>query len=356
MDLLSASGLTTAAGAGVVAGLVLLVRGMSDYRSLLRVSGTGTSTIGSLAAGEVRVSGTVVAAELTLVSLLQSTPCVYYRSTVRSAGESSSRGAGLTEERSVGFAVRDASGTIRVFPRDARFDAPVRFEGETGLMGDEPPGLEIRTEGATRATDVDADAAAAALLQVHDPAPWTLRVGLPDGSGGRRSYRETRLEPGDPVTVLGRALPFSDLVDPAGADLGVGSGPSADDPEVAADLAAARAAGTLADDPEAAWGNAAIPGFGIGRPVTPPVIDPEANPLPLATAADAARAERTFAIAPEALVLAASDEVPLLIAFGIPSDVVGRRQTGFVVGLLGAILAIASAMVLAVNVGGGLAR
>ena len=50
-------------------------------------------------------------------------------------------------------------------------------------------------------------------------------------------------------------------------------------------------------------------------------------------------------IAPEALVLAASDEVPLLIAYGIPGAVVERGQTQFMVGLLGAILAIASAMV-----------
>ena len=355
MDLLSASGLTPVSAVGVVAGLVLLVRGMNDYRSLLRVADTSTSTIGSLAAGEVRVSGTIVAAELVLVSLLQSKPCVYYRSTIRSAGGGSPAGPGATEERSVGFQVRDSSGTIRVFTRDARFDAPVRFDGETGLMGDEPPGLEIRTEGATQTTELDRDTAAAALLQVHDPDAWTLRAGLPDG-GGRRAYRETRLEPGDPVTVLGRALPFSDLSDPAGADLGSGSSPGADDPEVAADLAEARAAGTLADDPAAAWGNAAIPGFGIGRPATPPVIDPEADPLPLAAPEAAARADRTFTIAPEALVLAASDEVPLLIAFGIPGDVVGRRQTGFVIGLLGAILAIASAMVFAVNVGGGLAR
>jgi hypothetical protein len=222
-------------------------------------------------------------------------------------------------------------------------------------MGDEPPGLEIRTEGATRTTEVDREAAAAALVTVHEPDTWTFRAGLPDG-GGRRAYRETRLEPGDPVTILGRALPFSDLSDPAGADLGVGSTPGADDPEVAADLAAARAAGTIADDPTAAWGNAAIPGFGIGRPVTPPHIDPEANPLPLATPEAAAHAERTFTIAPEALVLAASDEVRLLIAFGVPGEVVGRRQSGFVIGLLGAILAIASAMVFAVSLGGGLAR
>ena len=129
------------------------------------------------------------------------------------------------------------------------------------------------------------------------------------------------------------------------------SGPrsAADDPEVAADLAEARASGTLARRPGDAWGNAAIPGFGIGRPVVEPLIDPAANALPLAAAEEAAKARRTFEIAPETLVIAASDEVPLLIAHGVPGAVVERGQTRFIVGLLGAILAIVSAMVLAIE-------
>ena len=85
-----------------------------------------------------------------------------------------------------------------------------------------------------------------------------------------RHYRETRLEPGDAVTIIGRALPFGDLSDPARREPGPGRGPALSDPEIAADLAAARAAGTLHDDPAEAWGNAAIPGFGIGRPVARP--------------------------------------------------------------------------------------
>ena len=112
---------------------------------------------------------------------------------------------------------------------------------------------------------------------------WATRT-----AGGR--IAKTRLEPGDAVTIIGRAIPFSELSDPAGADIANGSGDSPDDPEVAADLAAARAAGTLADDPAQAWGNAAIPGFGIGRPVAEPEIDPAADRLPLASPDEAARA------------------------------------------------------------------
>ncbi|MEA2610181.1 MAG: hypothetical protein QOJ75_2424, partial [Chloroflexota bacterium] len=152
--------------------------------------------------------------------------------------------------------------------------------------------------------------------------------------------------------IVGRALPFRDLADPAGSDVGIGPGEFETDPEIAADIAAAKAADTLSDDPETAWGNAAIPGFGIGHPVTAPHIDPAANPLPLATAEAAALADRRFEIAPETLVLASSDEVPLLIAYGTPAAVVGRGESRFAIGLVGAVVAIASALVLAVSLGG----
>jgi len=345
---------TALAGLGVVAGLILLGRGFSGYRSLVRVADTSTSTISSLAAGEVRISGVIEPAELTLVSLLQSIPCVYYRSTIGHGGDTtSSADPGYTEERSIGFRVRDASGSLRVFPRRARFDVSVRFKGETSLQGDEPAGLDIRRSGATQLTETDRAMAVMTLLTVQEPDAWA-HVGVADRRV-RRSYREARLEPGDPVTIVGRALPFSDLADPTDADTGAGLGTDLplDDPEVAADMAEAREVGSLADDPAAAWGNAAIPGFGIGRPVIEPAIDRAANRLPLAGPEEASRIERTFDIAPETLVLAASPEVPLLIAYGVPGAVVERGQDRFVVGLLGAMLAIASAMVFAINLAGG---
>jgi hypothetical protein len=170
---------------------------------------------------------------------------------------------------------------------------------------------------------------------------------------GRRRYRETRLEAGDAITIVGQALPFGDLPDPAGADLGAGPDVPLADPEIEADLAEARAAGTLMDDPDDAWGNAAIPGFGIGRPVSAPSLDPAANPLPLATPEEAARVKRTFDIEPEALVLAASSEVPLLIAYGTPGAVEERHRETYLLGLLGASLAIVSAMIFAIMLAGG---
>ena len=88
-------------------------------------------------------------------------------------------------------------------------------------------------------SEVDRATAIAALLEVQDRSDaggWAQ--GLRERRG-QRSYREARLEPGDPVTIVGRALPFSDLADPAAADIGLGSDVPLDDPEVAADLAEA---------------------------------------------------------------------------------------------------------------------
>src|SRR5688500_13890628 len=262
--------------AGVVAGLWLLARGMGGYRTSVRISDTGTSRIATLAAGEVRVSGRVETAELLLISPLQSAPCVYYRSTIERGDDDIGDLDDIVEERAIGFRVVDDSGDVRVFRRGARGDAPVCFDDGTGMFGEEPAGLSIRTGSAVAAGELDREAAIAALLTVR-PAAGMGGDDLGDGSmlggfaGGaarrRRRYREARLAPGDAVTVIGRAIPFSDLADPTEADTASGPGVAADDPEVAADLAEARAAGLLADDPEDAWGNAAIPGFGIGRPV-----------------------------------------------------------------------------------------
>ena len=355
MDSIWGSWLSVAAVVGVVIGLSLLARGLGAYRSVVHVGDISTSAIASLAVGEVRISGVVEPAEMTLVSLLQSVPCVYYRSTIGNGGDRRTPDSGYTEERSIGFRVRDASGSMRVFPRGARFDAPVRYDGETGMAGDEPPGLDIRRKGSTRLAEMDRSLAVAELLTVQEPDAPSQEPGLRDRRG-HRTYRESRLEPGDPVTIIGRALPFADLSDPLAADLGTGPDLAVDDPEIAADLAAARAAGTLADDPAEAWGNAAIAGFGIGRPVAAPELDPGVNALPIASADEAARTTRTFAIAPDDLVLAASTEVPLLIAHGIPDAVVQRGQTQFMVGMLGAVLAIASAMVFAIDLSGGFGR
>lgn len=353
MDLVVIPQIAALTGGMAIAGLVLLRRGLTGYRTADRIADTGTSTISSIAAGEVRISGVVEPAEVVLVSALQSIRCVYYRSSI-DEDRDDAPGADFLEERSVGFRVRDASGSIRVFPRGARFDAPLRFEGRTGMGGDEPHGLDLRMGSAIDVAEPDREALVAELLRtpsMHDLDGGGRHPLLRDRRG-QRHYRETRLEPGDAITVVGLALPFGDLADPAGADLGAGPDVPLSDPEIAADLAEARAAGTLVD-PDEAWGNAAIPGFGIGRPVSQPDLDTAANPLPIADAAEAERFERTFEIEPETLVLSAAPDVALLIAHGTPGAAVDRHRETYLIGLLGASLAIVSAMLFAIMLAGG---
>jgi hypothetical protein len=88
--------------------------------------------------------------------------------------------------------------------------------------------------------------------------------------------------------------------------------------------------------------------------VRAPELDPDADTLQLGTAEDAARVERRFTIAPHTLVFASAPDVPLLIAHGVPGAAASRNQATFVIGLLGAVLAIGSAMGLALMVSGGL--
>jgi hypothetical protein len=150
------------------------------------------------------------------------------------------------------------------------------------------------------------------------------------------------------VTIVGQALPWSDVQ----ANMQAAITNRSLDRDMLDDIEQARASGSLVGSPEEAWGNAAIPGFGIGLPVRAPELDPEAAPPPIASADEALAAERRFAIAPETLVLASAPGVPLLIAHGIPTAAVDRHQGRFVVGLLGAVVAIASAMALALLVTG----
>ncbi len=353
-----ASGLLVAAAvAGVAAGLYLLVRGLTAYQAGEAVRGTGTSRIESLAAGEVRLVGTIEPGPVALVSPLQSVPCVYYRSTIREE-RGRERVTTLHEERAVGFRLRDTTGAVRVFPRGARWDAPACFAEESGWSGDDPPGLNLnRGPGVTSAAP-DTEAAIASLLTVHLPVEPDLGGigggGMPLGvATGRRHYEERRLAPGDVVTIVGNALPFQDLGDPAEADR---DDPTLalDDPEVALNVEEARAAGLLKGSPEEAWGNAAIPGFGIGRPTRAPDLDPEARPMPVATGAEAAAAAATFDIAPGELVIASTPGSRLVVRSGSPDAAVARDQGALIRGLVGAALAIMSALVLALAAQGAL--
>ncbi len=268
----------------------------------------------------------------------------------------------FSAERAVGFTLTDASGAIKVLPRGATWRVPPVWKENGGLLGGDPVGLDIGA-GATIASALTPEQQAEALLTVHPRDPEAEEAlmggggGLLGGSvgglmGGRRYYEEARLAPGDAVTIVGSALPYRDVADPATADR-YDPGVALEDPEIAADLAAAQASGHLETDPARAWGNAAIPGFGIGQPTRAPVLDPQANPEPVAVDAPAAAAaaQALFEIPDDVLVLAASPEAPLTIYAGTP-DLATTSATGGMLqaGLGVAVMAIA-ALVLVVVLG-----
>ncbi len=347
---------------GLVGGLALLGRGLVDWRRGARIAAIAPSRVESVAAGEASLVGAVEPGPIVLVSPLQSRPCVYYRAVVHESRGDEDHTV-MAAERGVAFVLRDATGTIPVLARGARWDCPVRWEGKTGWAGDEPAGLARNSGPAIQPAVVDRDRAIAELLTVRPAATslpgsedlpgLALAAAVTDLGTRRRSYEERRIEPGDTVTVVGAVVPFGDLPDPITADR---SDPTAalDDPEVAAAIAAALAAGTLAGSPEEAWGNASIPGFGIGRPTRPPELDPGVTAPVLAGPGQAATSPLAFDLPPEALVVGAADGIPLVVGLGMPSSIEAAHTASFALGIGGAVLAVASAVVIALVVDGRL--
>lgn len=363
-------------GVALAGGLVAFGRGLLAYRSASRVSSLASSPIVGMAGGEVRVTGTVEAGSTTLISPLQSAPCVYFRSRILGQGDRGGTGGTyFSDERTVQFSVRDDTGVACVFPRGARWELVPRLDEHTGLAGEEPPGLMINMSGAMIATPRDRDAQVAALLTVHDSSTGRPFGGAPaagsslsllgtSGAGtfeDRLSYQEYRVEPGDTVTIVAAAVPFGEL--PALAAGGDAAEDPLGDPEIAADLEAARAAGLL-QAAEDAWGNAAIPGFGIGHPTRAPELDPGATPQPvdpMAGVPDRAGGDPTvtrrpdgapavdFQLDPGTLVLASIPEQRMTIYQGSPAEAASRNETAFWLGVGGAALAVVAAAALAIQ-------
>jgi hypothetical protein len=357
--------LEVAAGAlvGLGAGGWLVVRGLMGWRAIEAVEDIATSSISSLAAGEVRLAGTIAPLALTLRSPLQSITCLYYRSRVRQAQGRDERRTVFAAERAVGFTLTDGSGTIRVMPRGATWRVPPVWQDSSGLLdGADPVGLNV-SGGSAMDLALTPAQQAQALLTVQPPSPppddvltsggGGLLGGLGTGlMGGRRDYEEARLVPGDTVTIVGSAVPYRDVEDPATADR---DDPTVAllDPEIAADLAAAQASGHLETDPAKAWGNAAIPGFGIGQPTRAPVLDPAARPEPVlaGAAAAGATAQARFDIPADVLVLAVAPGARLTVYAGTPEAATTSPTGGLLQATLGLVVLAGAAALLALSMG-----
>jgi hypothetical protein len=340
------------AAGGIVLGIVLFVRGLRAYRHDRLVSSVATSGLDGIAAGEVRVSGVVEIADQALISPLQSKPCVWYRSRVEAAGDP--RKVLHAEERAVHFRIRDGGDSIRVVPDGARWEIEPSFEASTGSLGEEPAGLHPRDGSATvtlvpedpaTMTELERQAAIDALLTVRPPEPSPIPDPGPgtSTSGTRRRYREALLEPGDTVTIVGQARPWSDVR----ADLEASMMGGNVDRAMADDIARARAAGLLAATPEEAWGNAAIPGFGIGRPTRDPKLDAGVAAPAVTEDPEAHReALQRHAIPADTLVVARGSGGTFAVYKGSPELATRHHDAAFALGLMGIVMAASSALVL----------
>ena len=344
--------------AGLIGGIALFVRGLVAYRRDRLISSVATSSLDGIAAGEVRVTGVVEAIDRNLISPLQSKPCVWYRARIDETGKNGR--VLLNEEKAQEFRIVNETGSIRVVPRGARWELGLDFDESTGITGDEPPGLHRRS-GATYAAALDRDPtqmsdaelemARQALLTVQKPlagasaegrsgadGDWGRGVGLA-GSQGRR-YREARLEPGETITVIGQALPWGDIKDILHA-----WDPSSNvEMAIADDVARARELGTLASSPQEAWGNAAIPGFGIGAPTLEPELDEGARPLE-ARGEDAHREALAKYDIPDAeLILSRGEKGEMAVYMGAPTEAVMHHDFAFALGVMGALMAVFCAL------------
>jgi hypothetical protein len=359
---------------GIAFGLVALARGLLAYQRALDVATIATAPVTGLAAGEASVTGTVEYGPNHLRSPLQGVPCVHYHARIERHEGDSTRTV-YASARSVSFRVRDESGSILVFPAGARWSVAERVR-ESAWGGGTPASVMMHADEPVVATARTRDEQIAELLTVHAPvrlerddSPLTSAAGsILGGSlgGGRTEYREDRLEAGEVVTVTGTAVPFADV-----DELAVGSDPDLDeplaDPEIAADIASARAAGMLAPSAAAAWGNAMIPGFGIGRPIRPPELDPGVPRagLPVDSVDDGGpgfsggsrggleSVGAPYGLAAGDLVLASIPGVPLRIMAGAPEQVESRERATFWQGLGGAVVAVASIGLLVLALTGG---
>jgi hypothetical protein len=350
--------------AGLVGGLFLFVRGLVAYRRDRLISSVATSSLDGIAAGEVRVSGVVEPIEQTLISPLQSQPCVWYQARVETTGDNAR--ILLDEEKSQEFRIRNETGEIRVVPRGARWEIGTAFDERTSFTGSEPASLRRRSGAAYASyierepgtmSDLERETAAQALLTVQQPAvpfgteDWDKGGNLFSNTMGEgRRYREARLEPGQTITVLGQAWPWGEV-----REVVIKWNPSSNiERGMANDLADAREMGMLASSPEEAWGNAAITGFGIGEPTASPELDARVEQPDVPDVEVHDEALKKYDIPDEELVLSRGLKGGMAIYPGSPQQATQHHDFAFLVGIIGAVMAALCAFALGVLLTGTL--
>ena len=103
-------------------------------------------------------------------------------------------------------------------------------------------------------------------------------------------------------------------------------------------LAWAREMGVLASSPEEAWGNAAIPGFGIGAPTAMPELHPQASQPDVPDDPNVHQdALEKYDIPDEELVLSRGLTGGMAINLGAPDRATSHHDEAFLRGVVGGV-------------------
>ncbi len=131
---------------GFFCGLYLFYRGFKDLQKKRMIENTPTSKIRGLAMGIIEIYGTVIPSPGNLLkSPLTQKECVYYRYTIEEYRSSGKRGRWVIVKSAVEsnyFYVKDETGMVLVWPKDADIDIPPDFSFESGLGKDPPPQIK----------------------------------------------------------------------------------------------------------------------------------------------------------------------------------------------------------------------
>lgn len=167
--------------ASLVGCVFLLHRGSQAYWRMRSITDTPTTRIRSAAQGYLELRGLAGAMRGTLSARLTTRPCVWYRYQIEQRRRVGRGERWITVERGqtdAPFLLDDGSGRARVDPQGARIHCSRR----------------ARWLGPSR--------------DPSQPAPVPLRLGgwlrISIGAGDRYRFTEERIEPGDPLYILGR--------------------------------------------------------------------------------------------------------------------------------------------------------